>query len=129
MRMWFTHSVHQTVATEITEAGDSFRSVITSVSPIPLPVFVYLAEILIYPVPDAATLRHRLIFKNVPVLFHSTATIPHSMQVFTEDEGTVNIFFSHISLDFVHTSIHTAINVRIIIQFGTFILHGAAFLY
>ena len=129
MRMRFTNSIHQTVATEITEAGDSFRSVIAPVSPVPFSVFVYFTEVLIHPVPNAATLCHRLIFKDVPVFFHSTATIAHCVQIFAKDERTVNILLTHVCLNFVHTAVHTAVDVRIVIQFGTFILHGTAFLY
>ena len=59
----------------------------------------------------------------------AAATVTHCMQVFTKDERTVNVFLRYIRFYFVYATVHTAVNIRIIIQFGTFILHGAGLFY
>ena len=129
MRMWFTVGTDQAVTTEITETGNSLRTIITAVSPVPFPALVYFAEGLVYPVPYVTALCHRLPFENIPIFLQAAATVTHCMQVFTKDERTVNVFLRYIRFYFVYATVHTAVNIRIIIQFGTFILHGAGLFY
>ncbi len=84
--MWFTVGTDQAVTTEITETGNSLRTIITTVSPVPFPALVYFAERLVYPVPYVTALCHRLAFEDIPIFLQAAATVTHCMQVFTKDE-------------------------------------------
>ena len=127
--MRFTIGAYQTVTAEVTETRDSFRSVITAIRPIPFTVFIYFAEWLVHPVPNAATLCHRIVFKYIPVFFQSAATVAHRMKIFAKNKRTVDVFLRKICFDVVHTAVHTAVNIRIIVQFGTFVLHRTSVFY
>ena len=129
MRVRFTVGAHQTVTAEVSETWNSFRSVITAIRPVPFTILVYFAEWLIHPVPNAATLCHRIVFKYVPVFFQSAATVAHRMKIFTKNERAVDVFLFYVCFDIVYTAVHTTVNIRIIVQFGTFILYRASFLY
>ena len=127
--MRFTVCIYQTVATEVTKTRNIFRSVVTSITPIPAAVVVNLTERLVYPIPYSSALRHRITLKNIPILLHTPTTITHSMQVFTQNKGTINTRCSQISFDFIHTAIHAAINIGIIVLFRPFILYGTIIFY
>ena len=127
--MWFPDSIYQPIATEVSKAGHIFRPVISSVCPIPFTILVYFTERLIYPVPDTTSLCHRLIFEDLPVFFHSAAAIAHCMQILAKNERTINILACHIISDHIHTAIHPAIDIGIIVFFRTFVLYRTVFLH
>ena len=129
MRMRFPDSIYQPIATEVSKAGHIFRPVISSVCPIPFTILVYFTERLIYPVPDTTSLCHRLIFEDLPVFFHSAAAIAHCMQILAKNERTINILACHIISDHIHTAIHPAIDIGIIVFFRTFVLYRTVFLH
>ena len=129
MRMGLTNGIHQTVTTEVTKTRHIFRPVIAAVCPIPVTILVYLTERLVHPIPDATTLSHRFIFKNIPIFLHATATIPHGMQIFAKNKRTVNILTGYVLFNDIHTAVHTAIDIRIVIFFRTFILYGTVLFY
>ena len=129
MRMRLAVGIHQTVTAEVAEARYSFRSVITAIRPIPFAVLVYFTERLVHPVPNITALCHWFVFKNIPIVFQSATTVTHRVQIFTKDEGTVNTLFRYIRFYLIYTTVHTAINIRIVIQFGTFILNRTSLVH
>ena len=51
------------------------------------------------------------------------------MKIFAKNKRTVDVFLRKICFDVVHTAVHTAVNIRIIVQFSTFVLHGTSVFY
>ena len=127
MWMRFTDSIHQTIAAEVPETGYILRTIITAVSPIPTSARINFTERLIYPIPDTAALHNRFCFEDVHIFFQPATAIAHGVQVFGHDERTVNFRFclAGIGQQFFHTAIHAAVDIRIVILFGTLVLNGA----
>ena len=124
-----TVSAYQPVAAEITETRNSFGTVVPTIRPIPTPIRVYLTERLVYPVPHATALCHRIIFEHIPILLQATYAVAHGVHVFAKNERTVNIFLCQIGFDFIDTAVHPAINIGVIILLGTFVLNGTILFY
>ena len=131
MRMRFANGIHQSVATEIAETGYPFGTIIASIAPIPFTVFIYLAERLVYPIPNTAALYNRFRLKYIHIFFQSATAVTHCMQILGHYKGTVNFRFglACIRSEYVHTAIHTAVNVRIVILLRAFILYRTRLLY
>ena len=129
--MWFTSGIHQPVTTEIAETGHSFGTIIASIAPIPFTVFIYLTERLVHPIPNTATLHNRFGLKNIHVFFQSATTVTHCMQIFSHYKGTVNFRFglACIRPEYIYATIHTTIDIRIVILLRTFILHRPRLFY
>ena len=125
--MRFADSIHQTIAAKVPETGYILRTIITTVSPIPTTIGIYFTERLIYPIPDTTALHYRFCFENIHVFLQSASAIAHSMQIFSHDERTIYFRFclAGIGQQFFHTAVHTAVDIRIIILFGTLVLYRA----
>ena len=130
MRMRFAVGIDQAVTAEVVEARDTFRTVIAAIRPIPIAILIQFAERLVHPIPDATALCHRFVFEYVPVFFQAANTVTHRMHIFTEDKRTVDFRFLLVQIffDYVYAAVHAAIDVGIVVLFGTFVLYGAVLL-
>ena len=129
MGMRFANGIYKSVTAEITKTGNIFRTVITTISPIPLTILVDFTERLIDPIPNTTTLGHRFTFEHIPVFLHAATTVAHGMQVFAKDERTVDILTGHVIFNHIHAPIHAAIDIRIIIFLRTFVLYRTILFY
>ena len=125
MGMRFAGCVDQTVAAEAAERGYPLGAVVATVAPVPAAVGIDLAERLVYPVPDATALSHRLRLEHLPVVLQTALAVAHGVGILTQDEGAVDVGLGQIGLYLVDAAVHAAIDVGIEVLLGALVLYGA----
>ena len=113
MRIWFSIWLDQSINQKITIAWRFRWPKIPTIRKISSSIFTFFGDALVYPIPNATTLKLRLFSNQLPIISHSTQTVSHGMHVFTHDEGLI-VLFLYIILQPFYACVHGCINIHMI---------------
>ena len=115
--------VYKTVAKEVTVAGRIYTE-IASVCPIFFPVFVFLENTLIYPVPNISTLKIRILIDSLPLSPQVSGGVTHSVRIFGRSYRAVTAVFAD-TFQPIGTRILRNIHIGVPLPLSTFVVNGA----
>ena len=125
VRVWHAVGTDEAVVAEVDVAGVKLVEV-TAVSIDQFAVGAYLMDTLVHKVPDEAALVFGILPYQVPVFFEAAHRVAHGVGVFGLDQGLCLGVILAISAALVIGVVHRAIDVRLAVVAGAFILHGTA---